>query len=881
MRLLLIDATAYLFRAFHAMGDLRTSSGDPSGAIFGFVRMLHNLHEKWNPERVACVMDAPGKNFRHKLSPHYKANRPPTSPDLIAQIAPAKAFVIARGWTLACIEGVEADDVIATLAAQGKRAGMEVIVASADKDLMQIVDESVQMYDEARDKLYDEKAVCDKFGVPPAQMGDFLALVGDTSDNIRGVEKVGPKTAAKLLAEFGSLDGIVARANDSEKIKGALAANLRAAIDGGVLALARKLVDLRRDVLLPQSAEECIPAAPDAEKWRALCEQYEIRRFAGDITAATENARAKANIVSDIKTLQQQLAAARKNGIVAIDTETDGASPMRAKIVGFSFAHDDKTAFYVPLAHNEIGAHQIAAKDALQTLRPILEDENVIKIFHNGKYDLHIFANCGLQVRGVLEDTKIAASLGEPGRQNTLSALAKRHLQAHTIAFKDLVDGRRIKSFAQTDIASAADYAAADAEITYKLRASLIKKLQPDAARLYETMERPLMPVLYKMERAGIRIDGAALLEFAAELRTQMAALEREAHEIAGGAFNLNSPQQLAALLFDKMNAPAQRKTGGGARSTDESVLEKLAPDFPLARIAHAHRELAKLNNTYAEKLPQMIHPDSGRVHTSFNQTAVATGRLSSREPNLQNIPARGANGRRIRRAFIADKNAVLISADYSQIELRLMAHISEDESLLAAFAAGRDIHRRTAAEIFSVSEDEVDADRRRTAKAINFGLMYGMSPFGLARALNTTQMMAREYIARYFDRYPGVAAFMENIRKTARRDGAVRTIAGRRIPLLSGNPQAAMRAAINAPMQGGAADIIKMAMLKTADYLAQNRMQTKLLLQVHDELVLESPLEETAQLMRDLPELMCGVVHLKTPLEVSINRAPNWDEAH
>ncbi|MGI9296585.1 MAG: DNA polymerase I, partial [Gammaproteobacteria bacterium] len=882
MRLLLVDATGYLFRAFHAVGDLRTSAGAPSGAIYGMVNMLRKLRERWPAERVACVMDAPGKTFRHELSPQYKANRPPLNPDLRAQIAPAKEFIAAWGWPLLCIEGVEADDVIATLAAQGRAAGMEIVVASADKDLMQIVDDKVRMFDGLRDKLYDAEAVREKFGVPPQQMADYLALVGDASDNIRGVEKVGAKTAAKLLGEFGSLDEILENARDETNIKPGLAARLREAEERGVLPLARKLVALDAAVALPRGAEELTPSAPDDEKWRTLCARYEFRQFAE--TPASESAvpRAKIHAISELPVLEKWIADARKSGAVALDTETDGAAAMRAKIAGFSMAFDGGDAAYIPLAHDVIGAIQIPADRALAALRPLLEDERVIKIFHNGKYDLHIFANCGLRVRGVLEDTKIAAALLEPGRQNSLAALARRHLNIRHGSYRDLVDGKRIKHFAQVDIASASAYAAADAEIAFQLRAAVVNTLAGKTRNLYEKIERPLMPILHSMERAGVRIDGDALRACAADMRGRMAELEREAHDIAGGAFNLNSPRQLETLLFDKMGAPPLHKTGGGgARSTDERTLEKLAPDYPLAKVLLRHRELAKLCNTYAEKLPRMIHPVTGRVHTDFNQTAVATGRLSSRDPNLQNIPARGADGRRIRRAFVAADGCALISADYSQIELRLMAHISGDRALLSAFAAGKDVHRRTAAEIFGVAEENVDAVQRRAAKAINFGLMYGMSAFGLARALNAPQQQAREYIARYFERYPGVAAFMENIRKEAKRDGGVRTEMGRHIPAASGNPQAAARAAVNAPMQGGAADIVKMAMIKTDEYLRDNRLRTRMVLQVHDELVLESPEDEAEKVARDLPALMCGVATLKVPLEVSVQRAANWDDAH
>lgn len=891
MRLLLVDATGYLFRAFHAVRELRTQNGEPTGAIFGLVNMLHKLSEQYPSERIACIMDAPGKTFRHDISPDYKANRPPLDPELRVQIAPAKQFIAAAGWPLICQPGVEADDVIATFARHGKEAGMEILIASGDKDLMQLVDETTRVYDGIRGKMYDAAAVREKFGVAPAQIADYLALTGDASDNIRGVEKVGAKTAAKWLSEHRSLDNLVkfARAEESapEKertLKGAAANNLRAAANSGVLALATKLVALKTDVALPQNAEECRRSAPDIDTWQKLCGQYEFRNLATVWdSAAAASPPAAAEIVDELPRLKELIAAARRNKIAALDTETDGAPPLAAKLAGFSLAADEKTAAYVPLAHCGMDAvKQIPEADALAALRPLLEDETTVKIFHNGKYDLHVFANYGLRVRGVLEDTKIAAVLGEPGKPSTLAALAQRRLNAKKILYRDVVDGKTVKNFLSADIKTAARYAAEDAEITRKLFTPIIGGLGGVAKSIYETIDRPLMPVLYKMERAGVQIDAAALQTFAEEMRRRMAELETEAHKTAGTNFNLNSPRQLETLLFDKMGAPHIRKTAGGkARSTDERTLEKLAPDYPLARAVLQHRTLAKLAGTYAEKLPRMINPHTGRVHTNFNQTSVSTGRLSSSDPNLQNIPARTADGRRIRRAFIAPPGCVLISADYSQIELRLMAHISGDAALLAAFADGADIHRRTAAEIFGKTEAEVDNSERRAAKAVNFGLIYGMSAFGLARALDTTRERAGEYINLYFSRYPAVAAFMENIQKLAAAQGFVETPAGRRIPVLPGNPQAAGRAAINAPMQGGAADIIKTAMLKVDRFLAKKKMKTRMLLQVHDELVLESPLAEADEIMETVPALMREAAELKTPLEVSVNRAQNWDDAH
>lgn len=888
MRLLLIDATGYLFRAFHAVGDLRTKNGKPSGALFGLVSMLQKLHQSQPADRCACVMDAPGKTFRHDISPQYKANRPPLNPDLREQIEPAKQFIKAAGWPLVCHRGVEADDAIATLAQQGKQLGMKITIASGDKDLMQLVDDNTRLYDGLRQKLYDQHAVFEKFGVAPEQMADFLALTGDSSDNIRGVDKVGPKTAAKWLQEFHNIDNLVKHARlPKTTLAGAAANQLRNAADSGILTTARKLTALNYEVNLETAAEQCKRAAPNTAEWRKLCELYEFRNLASvwdNAASKPPPKRAKFETVQELSRLKQLVETARRKKTAAVDVETDGAPPMKAKLVGFSLAADEKNAAYVPLAHCGIdSAKQIPEKKALAALKPLLQDKTTVKIFHNGKYDMHIFANYGLRVCGAAEDTKIAAALAEPGKPTTLESLAKRRLQIDTIPFRKVVDGKTVKNFAYADIKTAARYAAEDAEITRKLFHPIIGELSGAAKKLYETIDRPLIPVLLKMERAGVQIDGEALGKFAAELRRRMKKLETEAHNAAGKKFNLSSPRQLETLLFDEIGAPTVHKTAtGNARSTDERTLEKLAPDYPLARAVWQYRTLAKLASAYAEKLPRMLNPNTGRVHTDFNQTSVNTGRLASSDPNLQNIPVRTEDGRKIRRAFVAPPGAVLISADYSQIELRLMAHISGDETLLAAFAAGADIHRRTAAEIFGKTEDEIDGGERRAAKAINFGLIYGMSAFGLARAINTTQARAAEYINRYFSRYPRVAEFMENIRKEAAARGYVETPAGRRIPAPhGGNPRAAGRAAINAPMQGGAADIIKAAMLRIDSFLEKKHMQTKMILQVHDELVLESPAAEADDVENALPELMCGAAKLKTPLEVSVNRAQNWEGAH
>ncbi|MGU9951999.1 MAG: DNA polymerase I [Gammaproteobacteria bacterium WSBS_2016_MAG_OTU1] len=897
MRLLLVDATGYLFRAFYAIADIRTTSGAPTGAILGLMNMLTKLRGEYQADRIACIMDAPGKTFRHDMSPDYKANRPPLNPDLREQIEPAKQFIIASGWPLICQSGVEADDVIATLALQGASAGMEVIIASSDKDLMYLVGQGqIRLFDSMKEKSYDADAVIKKFGVAPERMADYLALVGDSSDNIRGVAKVGPKTAVKWLDTYGDINGII---READSISGVVGENLRTAINGGGLALAQKLVALKIDVELSQTAEELLPTKPDLQIWHTLCEQYEFRKLSkqfdseSDSETVVEITRANLETIDALPQLKKHIEAARTAGVVALDVETDGATVMQASLTGFSLAYNSTTAFYVPLAHvplmHEAKIKQIPLDNVLQCLRPLLEDESVVKIFHNGKYDIHVFANYDLHVAGKIEDTKIAATLLSPGQQTTLSALAAEYLKTKTTSFRDVVDGKTVKQFANVDIETATRYAAEDSEITYKLQTPVLAGLSPTAKRIYEEIERPLMLLLQSMERTGFRIDGEELKRLSKEMQKRMRELEKQAYAEAGGKFNLNSPRQLETLLFDEMGATSLRKTvGGKSRSTDERTLEKLAADYPLAKIVLAHRTLAKLTNTYADKLPKMADAKTGRVHTDFNQTSVNTGRLSSNSPNLQNIPIRTADGRRIRRAFAAKKGCVLISADYSQIELRLMAHISGDAVLLKAFAEGADIHSRTAAEVFDVVE--VSDEQRRAAKAINFGLIYGMSAFGLAQALNISREQAQEYINRYFARYPQVAVYMESIRKQAAEDKKVETIIGRQIAISSGNKQAALRAAINAPMQGSAADIIKIAMLITEAWLRKNNMETCMILQVHDELIFEAPTEEADKVMKKLPFLMGDEVmaqlsqmgvELKTPLEISVGSGDNWDDAH
>ena len=885
MPFLIVDISGYLFRAYHAVGDLRTHDQQPTGAIFGVLQMLDTLLRRYPSERIVCVADVGRRSFRHDIDPNYKAHRPPMPDDLRVQIGPLNQFIAALGLPMIGVEGVEADDVIATLTKQARQSGEAVIIASSDKDLMQLVEEGgVELYDGMRNRHYDVAGVREKFGVAPQQIADYLALVGDTSDNIPGVPKVGAKTAAKWLAAHNDLTALIVAA---ETVAGAVGRSLRESIANNRLQLSRQLVTLRDDVPLPQPLEKMKRSAMDIETWHQLCDRYEfrqLRKLADSHPGATPTVPSSeaVTVITDAATLKTWCDEIRRQKLVAVDTETTGEPVMRSTLVGFSLSITPERAAYVPLSHTDLQAKQMPLEEAVTLIRPVLEDESIVKIMHNGKYDWHVFANVGIALRGVLEDTKLAAYVENSAMDNTLDGLAKSRLGVKTTSYKSLVDGKRVPDFAAVDVPTAAAYAGEDAFITRQLYDAIIKPLPPERAAIYTDLERPIMPVLAKMERVGMRIDTEALKRFSADMHKQLRQLEEEAHELAGGIFNLNSPRQIEAILFDKIGAPSGRKTGGGARSTDERTLAKLADDFPLAKTLLHHRTLAKLVNTYADKLPTLVLPATGRVHTQFSQTTVLSGRLSSSSPNLQNIPIRTEEGRRIRQAFVADKGRRILSADYSQIELRLMAAIAGDEAMIAAFAGGSDIHRQTAAEIFNVPNDTVNEEQRRAAKAINFGLIYGMSSFGLARNINISQEQAQIYIDRYFGRYPGIAAFMQKTRQEAPERGHVETLLGRRIPLAvtRGGRPALERLAINAPIQGGAADIMKMAMLAVDRHLSARSLQTRILLQVHDELVLEAPDEELAELREALPKLM-SVLPLPVELSVNINDGDTWDEAH
>ena len=905
--LLLVDGSSYLYRAFHALPDLRNRAGEPTGAIYGVLNMLRRLEADYKADYRAVVFDAKGPTFRDQWYPQYKAHRPPMPDDLAAQIEPLHQCIRALGWPLLAVEGVEADDVIGTLCRLAAARDTDCVVSTGDKDLAQLVNPRVRLVNTMSNEVLDEAGVAAKFGVPPDRIVDYLALVGDAVDNVPGVAKVGPKTAVKWLAQYGSLDGVVAHAAE---IGGVVGENLRAHLD--FLPLGRKLVTVACDLDLPVALADLAPTGHDDAKLAELFNRLELKAWAKEVqggrapaaprpdaapavAALTDNPRAGYRCIADEAALETWLAKIEAAELTALDTETTALEPMGAKLVGISFAVGTASsateAAYLPLEHRYAGApFQLPLAATLQRLKPWLESDRHKKAGQHLKYDRHVFANHGIALGGVAEDTLLQSYLLESDRSHDLESLATRHLGLKTLSY-DEVTGKGAKriSFAEVPVEKAAEYAAEDADITLRVQQALSPRLAADdrLERLYRDMELPVAEVLFRMERAGVLIDVFALAQQSEELGRKLVALEAEAHALAGGPFNLNSPKQLGEILFNQLQLPVVKKTPGGAPSTDEEVLEKLAEDYPLPKKILDYRGLAKLKNTYTDKLPRMVNPATGRVHTSFSQAVAVTGRLASSEPNLQNIPVRTAEGRRIRSAFIAPPGHLLVSADYSQVELRIMAHLSEDPRLLEAFARGEDVHRATAAEVFGLTPLEVGPEQRRAAKAINFGLIYGMSAFGLAKQINVERGAAQAYMDRYFARYPGVARYMEDTRQQAREKGYVETVLGRRLWLPEirssnvGRRQGAERAAINAPMQGTAADLIKLAMLAVENWLDAERMESRLLLQVHDELVLEAPTAELPALRDALPRLMGGVAKLKVPLVVDVGAGANWDEAH
>ena len=914
--LLLVDGSSYLYRAFHALPELKNARGEPTGAIYGVVSMLRRLAADHKAQARACVFDAPGKTFRDHEYPQYKANRPPMPEDLAAQIPPLKEIVQALGWPVLAIAGVEADDVIATLAEQAKREGWRCVISTGDKDLAQLVDERVTLVNTMSNETLDAAAVQAKFGVPPERMVDYLALVGDSVDNVPGVPKVGPKTAARWIQQYGSLDEVIAHAAE---IPGAVGESLRNTL--AWLPTGRRLLTVKRDFTLANSLPQLEDCGPDNAKLRELFERYgfkswlreleggapaapdEQRRFAPPAAAAMLQAGASTPVApgdgparrkyvtvmdqAGLRALAQELDRAPLPGF---DTETTGLEPMSARLVGMSFAFGD-TAHYLPLAHEYPGApEQISVERALGILKPWLESAAHAKVGQNSKFDAHILANHGVALAGVAHDTLLESYVLEVHQRHDLDSLAQRHLGWKTISYDEVTGkGAARIAFSAVEIGRATEYAAEDADCTLAVHGVLYPRIAADEKlkRVYEEIELPVLPVLLRMERNGVLIDAAQLERQSHELGKEMLELEQKAYAAAGQPFNLNSPKQIQEILFSRQKLPVKKKTPSGQPSTDEDVLAELALDYPLPKLLLEYRALAKLKSTYTDKLPRMVSAATGRVHTTYSQATAVTGRLASTDPNLQNIPIRTPQGRRIREAFVATAGCKILSADYSQIELRIMAHLSGDEGLRKAFSRGDDVHRATAAEVFGVLLDKVSADERRAAKTINFGLIYGMSAFGLAQNLGIERATAQAYIDSYFTRYPGVKRFMDETRERARKEGFVETVFGRRLwlpEMKSGSParrQAAERAAINAPMQGTAADLIKLAMVAVQHWLDRGKMATKLIMQVHDELVLETPAGELDAVKEKVRELMQGVAKLEVALVVDLGAGENWDQAH
>ncbi len=907
--LLLVDGSSYLYRAFHAIRDLSNSRGEHTNAIYGVLNMLRKLHKDVPAELSACVFDAKGKTFRDDLYPEYKANRPAMPDELASQIGPLKEAIVAMGWPLLEVGGVEADDVIGTLARQAEQAGIRVVISTGDKDITQLVSAQVTLVNTMSNEILDIAGVEKKFGVPPERMIDYLTLIGDSVDNVPGVPKVGPKTAVKWLAQYGTLENIVKNAPD---IGGAVGQSLRDSLDW--LPQAQALLTIKCDVELPVQLTELAPKQQDKAKLAELFDRFEFRTWRRELeggaevpAAAGAASPAPAPVVADspaapqyprnyetvttTDALAQWLARIEAAPLTAVDTETTSLDPMAAELVGISLAVEPGHAAYIPVGHIYAGAPQQLSRDAvLAALKPWLENPQRAKLGQHIKYDMHVFANYGVQVAGVAHDTLLESYVLESHQRHDMDSMAQRILSIKTISYDDVTGkGAKRIGFEQVAVEQASDYAAEDADITLQLHQALHPRIaaDPKLNHIYADIEMPAMPVLYAMERNGVLIDGKLLAELSAEFGAKMIDIEKRAHEQAGQPFNLSSPKQIQEILFDKQGLKPVKKTPGGAPSTDEESLAELALDHPLPKLILEYRGLAKLKSTYTDKLPLMVNRNTGRVHTSYGQATAVTGRLASTEPNLQNIPIRTAEGRRIREAFIAPPGTTIVSADYSQIELRIMAHISRDESLLKAFAAGEDIHRATAAEIFGLTPQTVDNEQRRYAKVINFGLIYGMSAFGLARQLDIERSAAQQYMDRYFQRYPGVAEYMRVTREQAREQGYVETVFGRRLwlPEIRGSNQArrqgAERAAINAPMQGTAADLIKLAMIAVQRWLTEEKLGSKMIMQVHDELVLEVPDAELETIKVGLARLMAGVAQLAVPLLVEIGAGPNWDKAH
>ncbi|MDO9227386.1 MAG: DNA polymerase I [Pseudomonadota bacterium] len=915
--LLLVDGSSYLYRAFHALPDLRSPEGEPTGALYGVINMLKRLRKDYPSAYAACVFDAKGKTFRDDWYPDYKATRPSMPDDLARQIAPLHEAVVALGWPLLMIDGVEADDVIGTLTVQAEAAGMEAVVSTGDKDLAQLVTHKVRLINTMTNEMLDEAGVLAKFGVPPNRIVEYLTLVGDTVDNVPGVEKVGPKTAVKWLGEFDGLDALMARADE---VKGKAGENLRTALDW--LPMARKLVTVKTDVALPEHVNDLTWREEDREKLAELYAKYGFRTWLREISLPSPaggrgaggegtsmpgpvgnaphpgplpegvgEVQRRYEAILDEPTLARWLEKLQAAELICLDTETTSLDPMRAQLVGMSFSIESGEAAYLPLAHHYAGAPaQLPLAETLARLKPLLEDASRPKVGQNLKYDWHVLINHGVNLQGIVHDTLLQSYVLEAHERHDMDTLAARHLGEQTIKYEAVCGkGANQIGFDQVSVEHATAYAAEDADITLRLHQSMYPSIAREAGleKVYRDIEMPLLPILARMERTGVKLDADLLRRHSVTLGQEMLEIEKKVHVAAGQPFNLNSPKQLGEILFGQLGLKPKKKTPGGAPSTNEDALQELALDHPLPKLILDYRGLAKLKSTYTDKLPGMVNPATGRVHTTYSQAVAVTGRLASSDPNLQNIPVRTMEGRKIREAFIAEPGHVIVSADYSQIELRIMAHLSADAGLLKAFQEDADIHAATAAEVQGVALEDVTPDMRRMAKAVNFGLIYGMSAFGLAAQLNVERGVAQVYIDRYFARYPGVAEYMARTREQAKTLGYVETLFGRRLylPELQGGAparrQGAERAAINAPMQGTAADLIKLAMIAVRGWLDAAGLKSKLIMQVHDELILEVPNDELETIRTGLPEKMAGVAKLAVPLKAEVGVGANWEAAH
>ncbi len=892
--LVLVDGSSYLFRAYHALPPLTTSQGHPTGAIRGVIAMLRKLAKDYPGSAIAVIFDPKGKTFRDDLYPEYKANRPAMEDDMRVQIRPIHEIIRAMGMPLLIVDGVEADDVIGTLAFQATAAQQDTVISTSDKDMAQLVSPHVTLVNTMSETTMDRDGVIEKFGVPPELIIDYLALMGDTSDNIPGVPKVGPKTAAKWLNLYGSLDEVMASADD---VGGKVGENLRASLE--LLPLSRQLTTIKCDVEIGLTIADLAPPDADRQTLRKLFETYEFRSWIDELGgeapaegAATAATAAEYETVTDLGALDGWLAKLTAAGRFALNAQTTDVDYMRAELVGVSFAVEADHAAYVPVGHDYPGApDQIALGDLLERFKPLLEDPQLGKLGQDLKYVKNVLARYDIELVGIEFDTMLESYvLDSVATRHTLADLAERYLSFRTIQYED-VAGKGVKqlSFNEVPIETASLYAAEEADIVLKVHEVLWPRLTAEASlrSVFEDIELPLLPVLSRIERAGARVDGNLLLKQGEEIGRRLRELAEQAWAVADEQFNLDSTKQLQSIFYDKLGLPVLKKTPGGKPSTAEPVLQELALDYELPRIILEYRGLAKLKSTYTDKLPLQINAQTGRIHTSYHQAVAATGRLSSKDPNLQNIPIRTAEGRKIRQAFVAAEGRQLLAADYSQIELRIMAHLSGDAGLRAAFAEDLDVHRATAAEVFGCNLDEVDADQRRSAKAINFGLMYGMSAFGLGRQLGVSRGVAQEYMDRYFGRYPGVHDYMEQIREQARSDGFVATVFGRRLYLPEINAkngmrrQAAERTAINAPMQGTAADIIKRAMISVDRWLGDASLDAQMIMQVHDELVFEVAQQDLDALSAGVVERMESAAQLEVPLVVDVGCGDNWDEAH